>query len=94
MRLSHGVFEGTLLHQLPVARTERGDVYAELYLCEPVEGNQVALFRHGTRVLEDLALVDDFARPPWSLHYLQGLIDAPFVNLTPGTRTGLIHDSA
>ena len=87
-------FEGMLLHQLPVLRTERGDIYAELYLCEPSEVNQVALFRHGTRVMEDLALVDDFARPPWSLHYLQGLIDVPFVNLTPGTRTGLIHDSA
>ena len=87
-------YEGTLLHQLPIARTERGDCYAELYLCEPAEANQVALFRHGTRVLEDLALVDDFARPPWSLHYLQGLIDVPFVNLTPGTRTGLIRDSA
>ena len=87
-------FEGSLLHKLPVARTERGDVYAELYLCEPSEANQVALFRHGTRVLEDLALVDDFARPPWSLHYLQGLIDVPFVNLTPGTRSGLIHDGA
>ena len=87
-------FEGSLLHKLPIPRTERGDVYAELYLCEPSESNQVALFRHGTRVLEDLALVDDFARPPWNLHYLQGLIDVPFVNLTPGTRTGLIHDSA
>jgi hypothetical protein len=87
-------YEGTLLHHLPVARTERGDIYAELYLCEPGEHNQVSLFRHGTRVLEDLALHDDFARPPWSLHYLQGLIDASFVNLTPGTRTGLIHDSA
>ena len=87
-------FEGTLLHQLPIARTERGDLYAELYLGEPAAGNQVALFRNGTRVLEDLALLDDFARPPWSLHYLQGLIDAPFVNLTPGTRTGLIHDGA
>ena len=87
-------FEGLLLHQLPALRTERGDAYAELYLCEPSEVNQVALFRHGTRVLEDLALVDDFAHPPWSLHYLQGLIDVPFVNLTPGTRTGLIHDGA
>ena len=87
-------FEGTLLHQLPIGRTERGDLYAELYLCEPAESNQVALFRHGTRVFEDLALIDDFARPPWSLHYLQGLVDVPFVNLTPGTRSGLIHDSA
>lgn len=87
-------FEGMLLHQLPLARTERGDLYAELYLGEPSEVNQVALYRNGTRVLEDLALVDDFARPPWSLRYLQGLIDVSFINLTPGTRTGLIHDSA
>jgi hypothetical protein len=24
----------------------------------------VALFRHGTRLIEDVALIDDFARPP------------------------------
>ena len=76
------------------ARTARGDIYAELYLCESSEVNHVALYRNGTRVFEDLALVDDFARAPWSLRYLQGLIDVPFINLTPGTRTGLIHDSA
>ena len=38
--------------------------------------------------------LDDFAHPPWSLRYLQGHIDAPFVNITPGTRTGLIRDAA
>jgi len=26
--------------------------------------------------------------------YLQGIIDAPFLNLTPGTRSGVIHDGA
>ena len=52
------------------------------------------MFRHGTRVIEDLALLDDFAHPPWTLRYLQGHVDAPFVNLTPGTRTGLVHDAA
>ena len=59
---------------------------------QPSDANGVALFRHGTRVIEDVALLDDFARPPWTLRYLQGHLDAPFVNLTPGTRTGLIHD--
>ena len=39
-------------------------------------------------------LLDHFARPPWNLRYLQGHLDAPFLNLTPGTRTGIIHDSA
>jgi len=87
-------YEGRLLHQLPLVRTALGDVYAELYLNEPAEANRVALFRHGTRVIEDFALLDDFAHPPWTLRYLQGHVDVPFVNLTPGTRTGLVHDAA
>jgi histidine kinase/DNA gyrase B/HSP90-like ATPase len=86
-------YEGRLLHQLPAVRTPFGEVYAELYLNEPSDTNSVALFRHGTRVIEDLPLLDDFAHPPWTLRYLQGHLDAPFVNLTPGTRTGLIHDA-
>src|SRR5205807_1192796 len=44
--------------------------------------------------IEDVALLDAFARPPWTLRYLQGHLDAPFVNLTPGTRTALIQDAA
>ncbi len=87
-------YEGQLLHQLPAVRTRLGDLYAELYLNEQRETNCVALFRQGTRVAEDLASLDDFARPPWTLRYLQGHIDAPFVSLTPGTRTGLVRDAA
>ena len=87
-------YEGRLLHELPAARTTFGDIYAELYLNGPAEKNAVALFRHGTRVLEDIALLDDFAHPPWTLRHLQGHLDAPFVNLTPGTRTGIVHDAS
>ena len=87
-------YEGQLLHQLPAARTPLGELYAELYLNEQKETNRVALFRQGTRVAEDLTSLDDFARPPWTLRHLQGHIDAPFVSLTPGTRTGLIRDAA
>ena len=87
-------YEGRLLHQLPVVSTRLGDVYVELYLNEPADANHVALYRNGTRVIEDLAQLDDFACTPWTLRYLQGHIDAPFVNLTPGTRSGLIHDES
>ena len=87
-------YEGQLLHQLPAIRTRLGDLYAELYLNEQKETNCVALFRQGTRVAEDLASLDDFAHPPWTLRYLQGHVDAPFVSLTPGTRTGLIRDAS
>ncbi len=87
-------YEGRLLHQLPRTRTAFGDIYAELYINEPSDGNRVALFRRGTRVVEDVVQIDDFARPPWTLRYLQGHVDAGFVELTPGTRTGVIRDTA
>jgi hypothetical protein len=87
-------YEGRLLHQLPAVRATPGDVYVELYMNEPKESNRVALFRHGTRVLEDISLIDDLAKAPWTTRHLQGHIDAPFINLTPGTRSGIIHDEA
>jgi hypothetical protein len=79
---------------LPAIRATLGDVYVELYMNEPNETNRVALFRQGTRVFEDISVVDELAKPPWTTRYLQGHIDAPFVNLTPGTRSGIIHDEA
>src|SRR5262249_52010153 len=29
---------------------------------------------------------------PWTSSYLGGLIDVPFLSVTPGTRSGIIHD--
>jgi hypothetical protein len=85
-------YEGRLLHQLPAVRTPFGEAYAELYLAEPADSCRVALTRAGTRVIEDVATLAGLERAPWSSRYLQGLIDAPFLNLTPGTRSGIIHD--
>jgi Histidine kinase-, DNA gyrase B-, and HSP90-like ATPase len=85
-------YEGRLLHQLPALRTPFGDAYAELYLAEPADSCRVALTRAGTRVIEDLATLPGLEGAPWSSRYLQGLVDAPFLNLTPGTRSGVIHD--
>jgi hypothetical protein len=87
-------YEGRLLHQLPAIRATLGDVYVELYMNPPKETNRVALFRHGTRVFDDISASAELAKPPWTTRYLQGHIDAPFINLTPGTRSGIIHDEA
>src|SRR5947207_3818019 len=87
-------YEGRLLHQLPAVRAMLGDVYVELYMNEPRETNRVALFRHGTRVFEDISAGEELAKPPWTTRYLQGHVDAPFINLTPGTRSGIIRDEA
>ena len=87
-------YEGRLLHQLPAVPTPLGDIYVELYLHEAGATNRVALYRRGTRVIDDLTLLDHLSRPPWNARSLQGHLDAPFLELTPGTRTGLIQDSA
>jgi hypothetical protein len=85
-------FEGRLLHQLPGVRSAFGDAYAELYLAEPAENCRVALTRSGTRVIEDIGTLPGLERAPWSSRYLQGLIDVPYLNLTPSTRSGIVHD--
>lgn len=87
-------FTGRLLHELPAAAAPLGEFYLEIYFAEPGPGNQVGLYRSGTRVLADLTELDAFQRPPWNAGYLQGIVDAPFLNLTPGTRAGVIQDEA
>ncbi|HMP76043.1 MAG TPA: ATP-binding protein [Kiritimatiellia bacterium] len=87
-------FEGRLLHDLPAVRCALGDVYVELYLSPGEPARQVGLYRSGTRVLPDLAALDPFHHEPWTSGYLEGIVDAPFLNLTPGTRDGVIYDDA
>jgi hypothetical protein len=87
-------FSGRLLHALPQAAAPEGEVYTELYLAEPDPAHGVGLYRAGTRVLANINDLDAFAHEPWSSGYLQGIVDAPFLSLTPGTRTGVIQDGA
>ncbi|HEY2817109.1 MAG TPA: ATP-binding protein [Casimicrobiaceae bacterium] len=86
-------FEGRLLHELEGTLPVQSEVYAELYLHAHSPANAVSLYRSGTRVLENIAELEAFARMPWTSGYVQGIIDAPLLNLTPGTRLGVIHDA-
>ena len=85
-------FEGRLLHQLPSVRSEFGEAYAELYLTTPAEECRVSLTRSGTRVIADIGTLPGLEHPPWNSRYLQRLIDVPYLSLTPGTRSGIVHD--
>ncbi len=85
-------YSGQLLHNLPALTTQYGDVYAELYLEEKNTENCISLFRSGTRVLPLITSLDEFQNEPWACGYFQGVIDAPFLHLTPGTRDGIVRD--
>jgi hypothetical protein len=88
------LFSGELLHHLPVPAAPQGEVYVELYLNAADTANQVGLYRSGTRIVASLPQLEAFQKAPWTDGCLQGIIDAPFLNLTPATRTGVIHDAA
>ena len=85
-------YTGRLLHDIEVLETGKGDIYLELYLNPQDSANTVSLYRSGTRVLPSVARLDLFDKEPWTSGYLQGSIDVPFLQLTPGTRDGVIHD--
>ena len=85
-------FTGRLLHGLKPAEGAPGDIYLELYLSDPGSANQVGLYRRGTRILQSITDIENFQKEPWTAGHLQGIIDATFLNLTPGTRQGIIRD--
>ncbi len=86
-------FEGRLLHELEAMLPAPSEVYTEIYLASHAPSNAVSLYRSGTRVLSNLGELEVFARTPWTSGYVQGIVDAPYLNLTPGTRQGVIHDA-
>ena len=85
-------FTGQLLHNLPEAKSVHGDIYTELYLNESGSENEVGLYRSGTRILKSLSQLDAFQCSPWNEGFLQGIVDAPFLHLTPTTRAGVVQD--
>jgi hypothetical protein len=85
-------YSGRLLHEISALQTGQGELYLELYLNAQSPENHVSLFRAGTRVLPSLTELEPFRREPWNSGHLQGMIDAPFLQLTPGTRSGVVQD--
>jgi len=86
-------FTGRLLHDLKPAEIAQGDIYLEIYLNDPGSVNRVGLYRRGTRVLPSITELDHFEKEPWTAGSIQGIVDAPFLSLTPGTRHGIIRDN-
>ena len=86
-------FTGRLLREIGPVNTPDGAVEAELYVGEAQPEHRVALFRNGTRVVPDISRLPGLEREPWTSGLLRGMIEAPFVQLTPGTRDGVVFDA-
>ena len=87
-------FTGRLLREIGPVDTPDGAVEAELYVGEAQPEHRVALFRNGTRVVPDISGLPGLEREPWTSGLLRGMIEAPFLQLTPGTRGGVVFDAS
>jgi hypothetical protein len=86
------IYSGQRLFEVERLVPAESHVELELYLTQQDQQNQVGLYRFGTRVLASIAELDCFAREPWTSGFLQGVVDARAIHLTPGNRLGIIHD--
>lgn len=54
----------------------------------------MGLYRAGTRVLERINDLEALGNGVWASGYLQGIVDVPYLQITPGTRSGIVRDGA
>ena len=87
-------FHGDLVHDLPGVRSALGEIEVEIYIADPTDSAGVGLHKNGTRVIPDVSVIGQFRRSPWNSGYLEGIVDADFLQLTPGTREGIIFDAS
>lgn len=76
------------------AATPYGPVGFHLYLWPtPAQNRSVALIgKGGTTILDDIADLEEFARPPWTLGQVQGDMTFPALEQTTG-RKGVMRDA-
>ncbi|HEY2252099.1 MAG TPA: hypothetical protein VGH74_13595, partial [Planctomycetaceae bacterium] len=74
--------------------TPFGDVKVELYFSPESESGEraVAVCKDGTRVLRDIAELEQFQHSPWTDGRVEGVLDFGAFSLSPGTRSGIVPD--
>ncbi len=89
-------FDGERLEIPRRCKTPLGDVHVELYMrCESSQPDAaIALCKDGTRVLRDVCELLPFQHAPWNDGRLEGLLDFDPLVLAPGTRSGIVADTA
>src|SRR4029077_8756276 len=74
--------------------TPFGDLKVELYFSPESDSGErgVAVCKDGTRVLRDIAELEQFQHSPWTDGRLEGVLDFGAFSLSPGTRSGIVPD--
>jgi hypothetical protein len=88
-------FEGERLRNFDKVMSRLGsNVHFHLYVVNRGEVGQVYVSRGGTRIIDSLVDIPEFARAPWDRGLLEGYIEFKALNISPAARRGIQPDDA
>ena len=87
-------FSGEPISVVARPATAFGEIKVELYFSPDNDSAErgVAVCKDGTRVLRDIAELEQFQHSPWTDGRVEGVLDFGAFSLSPGTRSGIVPD--
>ncbi|MBD3162974.1 MAG: hypothetical protein GF346_11200 [Candidatus Eisenbacteria bacterium] len=87
-------YQGTRISTVTKAATSEGNITFRLFVAERDSMGRVAIYRRGTKVLDDVTEISELDHEPWTNPILEGMIDSRFISVPPGTRRGIVPDAS
>lgn len=85
-------YKGDRIYKIDKVNTPSGYIHFKLYITQEGDSGKVAVYRRGTKVLDDVSSIPNLERMPWLGNMVEGSIDSRFINVSPATRRGIVPD--
>jgi len=85
-------YKGEKISQISKVGTPTGNIHIRLFVTQQGDKGKVSIYRHGTKVIDDITEIHELNHEPWSTGHLEGMIDSRFINVPPATRKGIVPD--
>lgn len=85
-------YKGDKISQISKVNTPSGNIHFKLFITQQGDKGKVSIYRHGTKVIDDITEIQELNHEPWISGHLEGLIDSRFINIPPATRKGIVPD--
>lgn len=85
-------YKGDKITQISKVKTAPGNIHFKLFIAQQGEKGKVTIYRHGTKIIDDITEIQELNHEPWNNSLLEGMIDSRFLNVPPATRKGVVPD--
>lgn len=75
-----------------VDMVQKDGLTVDIYFKNHPRNRRVALYKSGTRIIEDISMLEGFDYKPWNSGYFAGRIDVEYIHLSPASRLGVVQD--